>query len=120
MDLGRDLLDNALVDREGHPLGRVDGILIEFRGNKPPRVTAMTVGVAPLAYRIHPVVERIVRSVARWLRVSVEPVRVPMQTIRDIGVDVEIEPDRSTRGELLAVERWLARRVIGRLPGGRA
>ena len=38
MDLVRDLLDRQLTDRSGRNLGRVDGVVLELRANRPPRV----------------------------------------------------------------------------------
>ena len=52
MDLIRDYLDKRLVDREGVPLGRIDGIVIELRGNRPPLIVAAEVGSVAQARRL--------------------------------------------------------------------
>ncbi len=36
-----DFLDEQLVDRKGEPAGRVDGIVIELREDRPPRVVCV-------------------------------------------------------------------------------
>jgi hypothetical protein len=118
MDLYRDLLDAELRDSEGRHLGRVDGVTIEIRDLEPPRVTAMQVGAGVMADRIHPRLGRIVRAVlARVFGVRGEAVSIPMHTIRDIGVDVEIAVDAQQHAELLQTEQ-VVRRLIRHIPGG--
>jgi hypothetical protein len=65
MDLVRDILDMAVVDRNGREMGRADGILIEVRGDKPPLVRAIEIGPAVLASRLHPALGRIRGSARR-------------------------------------------------------
>jgi hypothetical protein len=60
MDLIRDVLDNQLVDRNGRKMGKVDGIAIELRENKPPRLAYIETGAPTLARRLHP-------RLARWV-----------------------------------------------------
>jgi len=119
MDLVRDLLDNQLVDRNQQRIGRIDGIVLELRDGRPPRVLAMEVGFATAARRVHPRFGALVRKLAvRWLPVSMRPVRLSPRLFRDIGVDVEIDIDASTDRRLLRLEKWLRTHVVGRLPGG--
>jgi hypothetical protein len=58
MDLIRDVLDTRVVDRHGHVMGRVDSIVLDIRADAPPRVTAIELGPAVLAYRIRPILGR--------------------------------------------------------------
>jgi sporulation protein YlmC with PRC-barrel domain len=109
MNLVRDILDALLLDQHGRSIGRVDGLVLELREKRPPKVAAIAVGAKVLAHRVHP-------RFARWFR---EPVRVPLNTIRDIGVDIELELDDKTDAALQRNERWIARRIIARIPGGR-
>jgi hypothetical protein len=121
MNLVRDVLDAPLVNQNGQRLGRVDGIVLELRGSRPPRFIAMEVGTLTLARRIHPRLERWLRALA--LKVSpvpVKPVRISPETFRDIGTDIVIEVDPRLTARLLRVETWLRRHVIGKLPGGQA
>jgi hypothetical protein len=118
MDLVRDLLDVQLVDPSERMLGRVDGVLLELRPGRPPRVVAVEVGAATLARRIHPRVARWLRAFAvRWLPVRVGRVRLPPTLFRDVGVDIEVDVDDDTKRRLLRVENWL-RHIVHRLPGG--
>ena len=41
MDLGRQILDQQLVDRNGLNLGKVDGVVLELRRDRPPRIAAI-------------------------------------------------------------------------------
>jgi hypothetical protein len=58
MDLIRDVLDTRVVDRQGQVMGRVDNVVLEIRAGAPPRVTALELGPAVLAYRIRPILGR--------------------------------------------------------------
>jgi hypothetical protein len=119
MDLARDLLDAQLVGVDERMLGRVDGVLLEVRPGKPPRVMAMEVGALTVARRISPRLARWARAFAvRWLPVSWRPVRIPLTAFRDVGVDIEVDVDDATRDRLLRLERWLSRHIVQRLPGG--
>ncbi len=120
MDLARDLLDKLLVDRSKRPLGRVEGIVLELRADCPPRVVAMETGLATAAARLHPVLGRWVRALAmRWSPVPMTPVRFSPALFRDIGVDIELDVDAEADPKLLRFEKWLKRRIVCRLPGGR-
>ena len=110
MDLIRDVLDNQIVDRNQQRIGKVDGILVELRDGKPPLVKYIESGWLTKARRLHP-------RVARWLRSRVSrPYRIPWQSIRDIGVDVEMAQD-AEETPLLRTENRL-RRILGKVPGG--
>ena len=118
MDLVRDLLDARLVDRHGRNIGRVDGIVLEIRQGRPPRVAAMEIGAMTLARRLH--VERWFRAVvSRISPVPIEPVRLPLETFKDVGVDIELDVDADSDPKLLRLEKWLKRHVISKIPGGR-
>src|SRR6478672_8410047 len=114
-----DLLDVQLVDQRGANLGRVDGLVMELRSGHPPRLVAMEVGSVTLASRISGRLARLCERLLARLGFDPAPVRLPMSTIRDIGVDVEVEIDPETRAALLEIETWLKRHVVGRIPGGR-
>lgn len=46
MDVIRDVLDNQLVDSNQRKIGKVDGIVVELREEKPPRLAYIEVGKA--------------------------------------------------------------------------
>jgi hypothetical protein len=118
MDLFRDLLDAELRDKHQRTIGRVDGLTIELHDGEPPRVVTMNVGAGTAADRIHPRLGAFVRMLlARTLGVPGEPVEIPMHTIRDIGVDVQLAVDAERDPNLLRTEKAL-RPLIRRIPGG--
>jgi hypothetical protein len=110
MDLVRDLLDRQVLDCHGERMGRVDGVLLELGVGQPPRVSAIEVGLLTAARRVH-------RGIDRWRRWLPEPLRVSMAAVTAIGLDVEVGVEASTTSAF-ALERWLRRRVIRRIPGG--
>jgi sporulation protein YlmC with PRC-barrel domain len=121
MDLIRDLLDAQLVDRKGRNVGRVDGIVLELRANRAPRVAAMELGAVTLARRLPGPLARWAQAlIARISPVSTDPIRIPLTAFRDIGVDIELDVDASRDAELLRGERWLASHIVERIPGGGA
>jgi sporulation protein YlmC with PRC-barrel domain len=66
LDLTRDLLDKQVVDQDGAKMGRVDSLILELRGDRPPRVEAIEMGFTVLARRMGPRVERWVERLRRW------------------------------------------------------
>jgi hypothetical protein len=116
INLVRDLLDQLLVDRHDRYVGRVDGIVLELRTDRPPKVAALELSIATVASRIHP---RIGGAVARIAtRLGAGPVRLSLSTIRTIGVDVHLEVDGDHDPRLLKFEKWLSRAVVQKIPGG--
>ncbi len=117
MDLIRDVLDNQLVDRNQHPMGKVDGIVIEWREGEPPRLAYIEVGVTTLAGRLNPRLARWVAAIAsKWGAKQSEPFRIPWSKVRDVGIDVEVDVEAETT-PALAYEKWLSDRIITRIPG---
>ena len=119
MNLVRDLLDKQLVDRNGRNIGRVDGLVLELRPNQPPRVAAMELGPLTLARRVHPPLERWLQALATWCGHALAPIRLPLETFRDVGIDIELDLDADADPRLLRAERWLSEHVIRRIPGGK-
>jgi hypothetical protein len=114
LDLVRDVLDRQLLDREGRPFGKVDGIVLELRSGEPPRVAALEVGAATRLGRLP-------RRLTRWLAPltrRARATRIPKSAVLAVGKDVRVDAD-ATRTPAWNVERWLAERIIARLPGGR-
>ena len=77
LDLTRDLLDMQMVDRDGVKMGRIDGLILELRGDKPPRVEAIEMGFAALARRMGPRAERWLEKLRRWSVRRTASQRVP-------------------------------------------
>jgi len=118
MNVVRDVLDQPVVDRNGRAMGRVDGIVIEPRDGRPPRLAGILIGPAALGHRLHPGIGRFVSALEARLGVSAgRPVLVDFEAVDAVDSKVKL---RLTIGDTAvdAVERWLRAWVI-KLPGGR-
>jgi sporulation protein YlmC with PRC-barrel domain len=116
MDLVRDLLDKKLVDRNGREMGRVDDIVLEIRGNAAPRVTALEVGPAALAYRIRPLFGRIASAVEHAFGVDEgRPVR--FGTAQILGINDAVKVDVAAGETPVNLIEHRLRRWLARIPG---
>lgn len=119
MDLIRDVLDNQIVDRNQHRMGKVDGIVIELRDGEPPRLAYIEVGMPTLARRLHPRLQHWVTALTRkWGAKQDKPFRIPWAKVRDVGIDVEVDLE-AEETPALGYEKWLRENIIKRIPGGR-
>jgi sporulation protein YlmC with PRC-barrel domain len=110
------VLDNQLVDREGRPLGKVDGITAELREGAPPRLVHIETGVTTVARRLHPRLGRWARGLGRrWGVRRGRPFRIEWSKVKDVGINVEVDL-RAEETEALAWEKWLRKNVVGRIP----
>ena len=119
LPLVRDVLDKQVLDPDGCKVGKVDGILLQLRANRPPRVIAMEVSQSAAWRRVH----HRLGDFADWLRARFEPgqdrpPRILFEHFVRGGIDVHIDmPGKRTRA--LVWEDWLEERVIAKIPGGR-
>ena len=113
MQLGRDVLDQQVIDAQGHQMGKVDGIVLQLGERAPTRVAFVVIGGTTLLWRIHP-------GLARWAerRLGGEGHldRIPWSKVVKIGVDVKVDV-MAERSPALHWERWVRDHVIGRIPG---
>lgn len=120
LDLGHAVLDGQLVDRNREHAGRCDTLMLELRDGKPPRVAAVLVGGEVRDERI-----------GRWMialsnlflgrsrKRHPGVTRIPFSAVRSIGDTIQVDVLRDDM-ESEHVERWLAKHVISRIPGGKA
>lgn len=117
MDLMRDVLDSQIVDRKKRPMGKVDGLIIVVRKQKPPMLAFIEVGPATLWARIHPRLARWVESVERKLKIRPEPQqRIAWDKVTHTGIEVQVDvaiEETSCYGW----EEWLREYLIKRIPG---
>jgi hypothetical protein len=119
LPLVRDVLDKQVLDRDGCKIGKVDGIILQPRSNRPPRVIAIEISQSAAWRRLH----RRLGDFAEWLRARFEPgqdrpPRILFEHFIRGGIDVHVDiPWKRTRA--LVWEDWLQDRVIGKIPGGR-
>ncbi len=117
MELGQAILDQQVVDRKGELMGKVDGVVVELRNGKPPRVAALLVGGGTAAERVHPGWARwLLRWQRRWGPNEAEPVEIPWSKVLKIGIDVKVDLE-AERTSALAWEHWVRDHLIGRIPG---
>jgi sporulation protein YlmC with PRC-barrel domain len=117
MKLGLEVLDQQVSDRKGELMGKVDGIVLELREGKPPRVARLVIGGGTAAHRIHPRFGAwLVRWRRRWGPKGDEPLEVPWDKVRKIGIDVKVDLD-ARKTSAFAWEHWVRDRIIGRIPG---
>src|SRR3569623_1961795 len=113
----RALLDKQLVDRDGEPLGRGDGIVMTYSADEPPRITHFELGAQTLARRL----PRPFQGMLAWLgrRLSPRgssPYRIEVNRIIQLGRTIKIDIDGS-RSAARETERWVRDHIISRIPG---
>jgi hypothetical protein len=116
VNLVRDILDKNVIDRDGKPMGRVDGILVAGGGGQPPRIAAIEIGPSVLGYRVHPAAGRFIAGLEQAFGVADgRPVRVAFNRVTKIGSSLQVD---LAIGETGAgnVEQCV-RAWIDRLPG---
>ncbi|HEX6536257.1 MAG TPA: hypothetical protein VF041_16820 [Gemmatimonadaceae bacterium] len=118
MELGRDVLDKLLVDRQRRPMGRVDGLVLVCPPDEPPRVTAIECGAGTLGARLPRWLGWAVARLARRFGArGGAPYRIEWSRVSRIGHrEIEIDVD-GPRSGALATERWLRDHVVARIPG---
>lgn len=117
MNLVRDLLDNEVFDVRNRRMGKVDGIVLVMRRGEPPRVAAIELGLSVIGRRIS-------RRLGQWLtrlekRLGIgdgAPVRVALERIEHIGIDVRTNVDAS-RTDAYAWEKWIDGVLVCHIPG---
>ncbi|HWC64656.1 MAG TPA: hypothetical protein VG777_01135, partial [Thermoanaerobaculia bacterium] len=110
----RDVLDKQLTDRTGEKIGKADGVIADASSG---RLEAIESGVPTLLRRLSGSWARAVeRRAASWRAPLLRASRVAFREVLDVDLEVKLDVD-GKRTPLRAGERWLADRVVGRIPG---
>jgi hypothetical protein len=118
MDVVRDVLDKKLLDREDYPMGRADGLVMEFGELSQPRITHIEIGGNTLWTRLHPGFGRLAIKLARmWGPKRPGAVRIPWSRVITAGRDIKLDVKAEDTGAI-DWEIWIARHIIERIPGG--
>ena len=112
-----DVLDEQLVDRNGDKAGRIDGIVLELRDDRPPRVAY--VEVSPIT-----ALARFSVRLARWYAQRDArlghgrgtPYRIPWNRLRATGRSFQFDADVDST-PINALEDWLRKKIVARIPG---
>jgi hypothetical protein len=118
VDLVCDVLDQPVIDRNGHPMGRVDGIVLELRDRLPPRVVSLAIGPVALGERLHPILGRLVAAIEQAFGIAQgRPVEIDASdwTIANNGVHVDVAISDTSA----AIVEERLRRWVRRLPWAR-
>ena len=118
LQLGRQLLDRQIVDRDGRLVGKVDDVEFAVDADGYPYVAFLLTGQAALARRIGGRTGRFLVAVADRLADDppVRPLRIPFAQVAriDSAVRLRIRADELPRPP---AEAWLRRHLIDRIPG---
>jgi hypothetical protein len=118
MELIRDILDKQVVDRTQTKIGKIDGLIVELREGKPPRVAYAELGSIVLARRLGVSFEYWARRLATKLggERHREPHRLAWHLVRDIGVDIEFDIDADETA-IVDWQKWLRDHIVAHIPG---
>src|SRR5689334_848756 len=118
MNVIHDLLDAQIIDRRGRRIGRVDGIWLHMSEGRPPRITAVESGIATISHRISRRWGRFVRTWITRHSTRLRVVRIPVARWRKLDIDLHVDVDATQTSTFLRMEKWLARTIVSRIPGG--
>ena len=111
-----EILDQQLLDRQQRPMGMVDGLVLEVRDGRPPKVTHLVVGGVTLARRLSNPIRWLVFWFARRYGVRRgEPYRIPWSAVREVGVSIAVDIDARDTPVLYWEDR--VGRLVKRVPG---
>ena len=116
MDLGREVLDQQVIDRNGVKMGKVDGIVLELRQGRAPCVSRLVIGGPTILRRISPTLARWAARRRRGSASRRSTLEVPWARVLKVGIDVKVDVDAETSPAFFW-ERWVRERIIMRIPG---
>ncbi|MGW8526499.1 MULTISPECIES: hypothetical protein [Nocardiopsidaceae] len=116
--IGFTVLDRQVVDRGGENLGKVDDVEFTWREGEAPAMTALIIDAASLGGRIAGRFGRFWETVLERMRPPEEaPTRIPLTDVEEFAPTTVLSTDAPPG--MRPLEAWMARHLIGRIPGGR-
>lgn len=116
--IGFTVLDRQVVDRRGENMGKVDDVEFTWRPGETPMMTSLVVDAASLGGRIAGRLGRTWEAVLSRLRpLDHAPTTVPIEDVEEFTPTTVLSTEVPSDGR--PVEDWIARHVIGRIPGAR-
>jgi hypothetical protein len=117
IDIIRDILDKQLIDKEETKMGRVDGIVLSI-DDGPPRIDHFELGLAVLARRVHPRLERWLQALReRWSPRRSARQMVPWSAVLDINPHAIQLDLNAIETPAFDWERWLRKHIVSKIPG---
>lgn len=121
MNLGMQVVDRGLLDRDGRHAGKVDDLILELRDDPPgdcpgPEVVALLSGPTAMSQNMSRPMQWLVRLIYRLIGLrDPRPSEVPWSSVASIDVVVHLAVDRRETG-WSAVGDAVNRRIIARSP----
>jgi sporulation protein YlmC with PRC-barrel domain len=113
-----EVLDKQIVDSKRRQAGRVDGVVLELREGKPPRLAYAEISPITLLSRFN---RRFAQWYARHDRKLGEgrgvAFRVPWTRLKREGPTFVMDIDAEAT-PIFALEDWLRRKIVEHIPGG--
>jgi sporulation protein YlmC with PRC-barrel domain len=120
VDAALHLLDRQILDIDLLPVAKVDDVECTIREpDALPIVTALLCGPAAWGPRVGGRLGAWIVAVHRRITGRNRPVRIPFQLVKRIESSVDLTIDRDASGAV-ALDHWVRRHVIGRIPGAYA
>jgi hypothetical protein len=118
LPLVRDVLDKQVFDERGLKVGKVDGIVLVPRQNRPPRVEALELHLPTACRRLWPTLGNWLERLQQWLDPQrAVPTRIRFEHVVKSGIDVQVDID-AARTNAFAWEDWVDTHLIRLIPGG--
>jgi hypothetical protein len=115
------LLDNQIIDSDRLPIGRIDDLELSAPTRmEPPTVEAVLTGGQALGERLGGIAGRWMAGTAARLRSRSAPrgpTRIDPMLVDELDPLIQLSVRFDELPHVAALERWLARHVIGPLPG---
>jgi len=113
MLIGRDIMDQQVVDARGRLMGKVDGVVLELHEGEAAHLAGIVIGGTTLLWRLH-------RGLARWAERKLggegRITYVPWSKVGKVGVDIKVDVE-APRTPAFRWEHWVRDHFIGRIPG---
>ena len=120
IEAGLDLLDRQILDSEGTPVGKVDDLELNMRGQgDPPEVVALLLGPQAQGPRVGGRIGDWMARIGARIAGTSDPRRIPLELVAKFDVSIHLNVPASSVSDPRGLEAWLSERFIGRIPGGR-
>jgi hypothetical protein len=117
MNVVRDVLDQAVVDRNGRAMGRVDGVLLKVSPRCPPTLSAILIGPSVLGDRVHPLLGRAIGFLEQLLGLTGRPTQIGFEHVKRI--DPQITVDMAIGDTSVDALEHELRVLVSRIPGAK-